>query len=204
MPEDWKISPRRLARLTMRSMSLGSGAAAIASQTTGHSLGTPALKQRGRTHTTLDVMLERADTELLDLVCGRAGRLGERAVEPTSEHAAQQREPFRRDRTTTASRAGATHGAALGEIERDQLALSVGLAGLPAPGAGVEHRLEALEREQLPEERGRHERIAGLDQRAQCAREHPVQRRVGLVLLRDLVDGLEHRDRTRQQRVFLA
>ena len=37
-------------------------------------------------------MLERADAELLDLVRGRARRLGERAVQPAAEHPAQQRE----------------------------------------------------------------------------------------------------------------
>ena len=42
------------------------------------------------------------------------------------------------------------------------------------------------------------------DLRAQRTREHPVQGRVGLTILRDLVDRFEHRDRVREQRVFLA
>ena len=64
--------------------------------------------------------------------------------------------------------------------------------------------MEALEREQLPEERGRHERAPGVDERAQRAGQHPVQRRVGFAVLGDLVDRFEHRDRVREQRVLLA
>ena len=74
-----------------------------------------------------------------------------------------------------------------------------------AAGAGVEHRVEALERQQLPEERRAHERAwAASAQRAQRAHEHPVERRVGLPLLGDLVGGLEHRDRVGEAAVVLA
>ena len=64
--------------------------------------------------------------------------------------------------------------------------------------------MHALEREQLPEERGRDERVAQVAQRAQRARQHAVERGVGLALLGDLVDGFEHRHRVREQRVLLA
>ena len=43
-----------------------------------------------------------------------------------------------------------------------------------------------------------------LGERAQRAHEHPVERGVGLALLRDLVGGLEHRDRVGEAAVVLA
>ena len=69
------------------------------------------------------MMLERADTEMLDLVRSRARRLRQRAAEPAAEHPAQQREPFGCERTPTATRARTADGAALFEIERDQLVI---------------------------------------------------------------------------------
>ena len=135
---------------------------------------------------------------------------------PAAEHAPQQREAFGRDRTATAPCARAANRAALEEVERDQLALGpagpgIGLGAvatrirrLAAPRARVEHGVESLEREQLPEEGGRDERIARDAERAQRAREHPVHRRVGFTVLGHLVDRFEHRDGVGQERVLLA
>ena len=89
--------------------------------------------------------------------------------------------------------------ATLLEVERGERALLVAAAG-----ARVEHRVEPLEREQLPEERRAHERIGVLGQGAQRPHQHPVEGGVGLPLLRDLVGGLEHRDRVGEAAVVLA
>src|SRR5439155_20002068 len=50
---------------------------------------------------------------------------------------------------------------------------------IAATRAAVEHRVEALEGEQLPEERRAHERGGVGGECAQCADERPVERRVG-------------------------
>src|SRR4051794_11482726 len=114
-------------------MSFGSEAGDIAGQPTGlpsiRPIGKPTIgavvsKQDRGADAPLDVMLERAEAEVLDLVRGRSRRLGQRAVEAAAEHATQQREAAGRDRTATAPRAGAAHRAALVEIERDERVLA--------------------------------------------------------------------------------
>ena len=89
--------------------------------------------------------------------------------------------------------------ATLVEVERGE---RTGLVA--AAGAHVEHRVEALERQQLPEERRAHQRAGVGGQRAQRAHEHPVERGVALALLGDLVDRLEHRHRVGEAAVVLA
>ena len=74
---------------------------------------------------------------------------------------------------------------------------------LTAADAAVEVRVEALEAQQLPEERRGHDRRRALAQRPQRPDEHPVHRRGGLPLLGDLVDRLEHRHRMGEARVAL-
>ena len=75
---------------------------------------------------------------------------------------------------------------------------------LPQRGAGVEERMEPLEREQLPEERRAHQRAGLGRQRAERADEHPVQRGIRLAVLRDLVGGLQHRHRVGEAAVVLS
>ena len=133
-----------------------------------------------------------------------ARRLREHAVEPAAEHPAQQIE--RRGTTPAGHRRARTPGTAC-RPRRDRTRPARRRRrrrGSAAAGAAVEHRVEAFEREQLPEERGRDERASAGRERAQRAGEHPVQRRVRLALLGDLVDGFEHRDRVGEQRVLLA
>ena len=95
--------------------------------------------------------------------------------------------------------AGGAEHAALLEVERGERTLLVAAAG-----AHVEHRVEALEREQLEEERRAHQRGGMLGEGAQRPHEHPVQRGVGLALLGDLIGGLEHRHRVGEAAVVLA
>ena len=78
-----------------------------------------------------------------------------------------------------------------------------GPSSLAAARAGVEQRVEALEREQLPEEGCAHERRRVGRERAERADQHAVQRGVGLTLLGDLVGGFEHGDRVGQAAVVL-
>ena len=103
------------------------------------------------------------------------------------------------DAATGEARALTAQHAALPEVEGGE-----GLGFVTATCAGVEDGMEAFEREELPEERRGHHRRRRDCQRAQRADEHPVQRRVGLSLLGDLVDRLEHRDRVRERPVVLA
>ena len=103
------------------------------------------------------------------------------------------------DAATREACARTAQHAALPEVEGGE-----GLGFVTAACAGVEDGMEALEREELPEERRGHHRRRRDCQRAQRADEHPVQRRVGLSLLGDLVDRLEHRDRVRERPVVLA
>src|SRR6476660_3749355 len=129
-------------------MSFGSGAAAIAAQTTGGVLAVSDgsrpnscdSEQHGRPEPALDVMLERADTEMLDLVRGRSRRLCQRTVAAATEPASQPRQPAGRERTATATRARTADSATLFEVERDQLVIAalcfVGL--LAAARAAVE------------------------------------------------------------------
>src|SRR3954469_11258239 len=113
-------------------------------------------------------MLEGPDAERLDLVRLRPRRLRERAVEPAAEDALQQFERDRGDGPTAAARARGADRTAFFEVECDQLDL-----GFLAAGAAVDDRVESLERQQLPEERGRDERVAALGERPQRPGEHP-------------------------------
>jgi hypothetical protein len=148
------------------------------------------------------VVFDRADAELFDLVRLRTDRLREHAVQPAAEHPAQQVEHRERQRPATSARTPPAQRATLVEIERDQLGVVAALLATAA-GAAVEHRMDALEGEQLPEERGGDDRVPQLGERPERTAEHAVQRRVRLVLLRNLVDGFEHRDCVRQQPVLL-
>ena len=138
------------------------------------------------------------DREPLDLGGGGAGRLRQRAPEVAADDPLHQREGLGLDPPAAEPAAGLAQHAALVEVEGGERAF---LAA--ATDAGVEQRVEALEREQLPEERGAHHRRRVGGERAQRADEHPVQRGVRLALLRDLVDGFEHRDRMGQAAVVL-
>src|SRR5258707_568971 len=99
-------------------------------------------------------MLERADPELVDFVRSRARRFREHTVEAAAEYAAEQRETSGSDGPATAARARAADRAAFVEVERDQLAVVFSplafRARFAAAGARVEHRVETLEREELP------------------------------------------------------
>src|SRR3954470_10431768 len=119
----------------MRSISFGSGAAAIANQTTGgpieilgrNTAPSSDSEQHSRAEPPLYVMLEGADTEVLDLVRGRTRRLGQCAVETAAEHPAQQREPVGRERPAATARARPADGSALFEIERDEVVVGAGV-----------------------------------------------------------------------------
>src|SRR4029078_8667034 len=96
---------------------------------------------------------DRANAELLDFVCLRTARLREDAVQPAAEHPAQQVERRIRQRPAASAATPPAQRAALVEIERDQRGVVVARL-IAAAGAAIEHRMDALEREQLPEERG--------------------------------------------------
>ena len=145
------------------------------------------------------MMLEAGERQTLGGHGGGPGRLGQRAAQVAAQDAPHHVEGVGVDPTTAEAAARRAQHPALLEVERGERPLVVAAAG-----AGVEQRVEALEREQLPEERRAHERVGVLGQRAQRPHQHPVERGVGLALLRDLVGGLQHRDRVGEAPVVLA
>ena len=157
------------------------------------------LEQRGAAQTALEVVLEAAEREPLRRApwWGRAARRARPAARrrgcagPSARVSGSMRRPAKRPHvaqsTPPSSRSNAVNGPVV----------------VAAAGARSSTRVEALEREQLPEERRAHQRGRVLGERAQRADEHAVQRGVGLALLSDLVGGLEHRDRVREAAVVL-
>ncbi len=65
----------------------------------------------------------------------------------------------------------------------------------PHDRALVEHRREALERQQLPEEAGHHQRRVARLERPQGTEQHLVDPWGGLAVLGEVIDGFEHRHR---------
>ena len=146
------------------------------------------------------MVLERRDTEALHLDDRLGGRrVGHRPVQAAGHELFEQGEPLGRDAGATESTAGRTQHAALGEIDRGVL-----LDRLPAAHAGLEERVEPLERERLPEEGRRDDGRRRGVQRAQRADEHAVERRVRFAIGRQLIDDLEDRGGAREVRVVLA
>src|SRR4051812_22334532 len=149
MSEEGKTRPRRFARLTTRSINLGSfaarwGSAAIADQATRTLVGFSArLEQRRRPQAAFAVVLERPDPEVLDLMRSLARPFREHAVERAAEHPAEHVERGGRERPAAAPRARSAHGAALVEVECHQIGVAA-LALAAATRAVVEHRVEAL------------------------------------------------------------
>src|SRR2546423_5839620 len=123
-------------------MSLGSTADAIANQATRRISWS---QKRCRAKAALPVVLERPYPEVLDFVRGRARKLREHTIERAAQHAPQQVERRRRDRSSPAARTRTAERAALIEIEGDELGV-FGSCRFAAAGAVVEHGMEPFER----------------------------------------------------------
>src|SRR5262249_41693925 len=110
------------------------------------------LQQRGTAQPALQVVLEAGEREALGGDGGRARRVGQGTAELATEDAPHHPKGVGVDASAGEPAARRAQHAALLEVEGGERTFVVA-----TPGAAVEQRMEAFEREQLPEERGAHE-----------------------------------------------
>ena len=131
---------------------------------------------------------------------GGPGRLGERAPQLAAEDAPDQREVSGVDPPAGEAAARRAEHAALLEVEGGERARPRRRSGRTASSIGWKPSSESSFQKNAALTSG-----SGARPSVRSAPdEHPVERGVGLALLRDLVGGLEHRDRVGEAAVVLA